>query len=72
MKKMNMKDFWKSLETAQKIQLRIDIAKKSGKSIDTVLQWMLGYRTPSKLEHEALIKYIKENFNIEIVEEEEK
>lgn len=67
-----MKDFWKSLETAQKIQLRIDIAKKSGKSIDTVLQWMLGYRTPSKLEHEALIKYIKENFNIEIVEEEEK
>ncbi len=72
MRKMNMKDFWKSLDTAQKVQLRIDVAKKSGKSIDTVLQWMLGYRSPSKLEKEALLKYIKDNFDVEIVEEGEK
>ena len=69
MQKQTLKQFWKSIDTAKKDKLRIDMAGKCGKSIDTVQAWMLGYRKPSRLEAEALCKYIKTNFEVEIEEE---
>ena len=69
MQKQTLKQFWKSIDTAKKDKLRIDMAGKCGKSIDTVQAWMLGYRKPSRLEAEALHDYIKDNFQVEIIEE---
>lgn len=69
MEKMTLKQFWKSIDTTQKDKLRIAMAEKCGKSIDTVQAWMLGYRKPSRLEEEALHQYLKDNFQVEIIEE---
>ncbi len=69
MQKQTLKQFWKSIDSAKKDKLRIDMAEKCGKSIDTVQAWMLGYRKPSRLEFEALCKYIKTNFEVEIEED---
>ncbi len=69
MEKITLKQFWKSIDTTQKDKLRIAMAEKTGKSIDTVQAWMLGYRKPSRLEAEALHAYIKDNFQVEIIEE---
>lgn len=69
MQKITLKQFWKSIDTTQKEKLRIAMAEKCGKSIDTVQAWMLGYRKPSRLEAEALHAYIKDNFQVEIIEE---
>lgn len=69
MQKMTLNGFWKSIDTAKKDRLRIDIGAKCGKSIDTVQAWMLDYRKPSRLEAEALYDYIKTNFQVEIIEE---
>jgi len=69
MQKMTLKQFWKSIDTTQKDKLRISMAEKTGKSIDTVQAWMLGYRKPSRLEAEALHDYLKDNFQVEIIEE---
>ncbi len=66
MKKMTMKEFWNSLETNEKGKLRVAVAEKCGKSIDTVQAWILGYREPSKLEKEALYSYIKDKHKVEI------
>ena len=68
MKKMTMREFWNSLDTSKKSQLRTTVGEKCGKSIDTVLAWILGYREPSKLEKEALLDYIKSNHKVEITE----
>ena len=68
MQKMTLKQFWKSIGTAQKGKLRIAMAEKCGKSIDTVQAWILGYRKPSRLEAEALHDYLKDNFQVEITE----
>ncbi len=68
MEKMTLKQFWKSIDTTQKDKLRIAMAEKCGKSIDTVQAWMLDYRKPSRLEAEALHAYIKDNFQVEITE----
>lgn len=68
MEKITLKQFWKSIDTTQKEKLRIAMAEKCGKSIDTVQAWMLGYRKPSRLEAEALHAYIKDNFQVEIIE----
>lgn len=70
MQKQTLKQFWKSLLTEEKDKLRIDMAQKCGKSIDTIQAWMLDYRKPSRLEAEALHAYIKTNFQVEIIEEE--
>lgn len=69
MEKITLKQFWKSIDTTQKDKLRIAMAEKTGKSIDTVQAWMLEYRKPSRLEAEALHAYIKDNFQVEIIEE---
>ena len=69
MQKMTLRQFWKSIDTSQKDKLRISMAGKTGKSVDTVQAWMLDYRKPSRLEAEALHAYIKENFKVEIIEE---
>ena len=69
MQKLTLKEFWKSIDTAKKDKLRIEMAEKCGKSIDTVQAWMLGYRKPSRLETEALCEYIKTNFEVEIEED---
>ena len=69
MEKMTLRQFWKSIGTSQKDMIRISMAEKTGKSIDTVQAWMLGYRKPSLLEVEALHAYIKDNFQVEITEE---
>ena len=68
MQKMTLRQFWKSIDTSQKDELRISMAGKTGKSVDTVQAWMLDYRKPSRLEAEALHAYIKENFKVEIIE----
>jgi hypothetical protein len=69
MQKMTLKQFWKSIGTPEKDKLRISMAEKTGKSTDTIKAWMLDYRKPSRLETEALHAYIKDNFNVEIIEE---
>lgn len=66
---MTLTQFWESLDTAKKDQLRIAMSEKCGKSIDTIKAWMRGYRKPSRLESEALCEYIRVNFNVEIAEE---
>lgn len=69
MEKMTLRQFWKSIGTSQKDKIRISMAEKTGKSIDTVQAWMLDYRKPSRLEAEALYAYLKDNFQVEIIEE---
>lgn len=69
MQKLTLKQFWKSIDTSQKDKLRIAVGEKCGKSVDTVQAWMLDYRKPSRLEAEALHAYIKDNFQVEIIEE---
>ena len=66
---MTLTQFWESIDTAKKDQLRIAMSEKCGKSIDTVKAWMRGYRKPSRLESEALLEYIRVNFDIEIEED---
>lgn len=68
MEKMTLKQFWMSIDTTQKGKMRIAMAEKCGKSLDTVQAWMLGYRKPSRLEEEVLHQYIKDNFNVAIIE----
>lgn len=70
MQTTTLKQLWKSLTPDQRDTLRADVGRKCGKSIDTVYAWMIEYRAPSKLEKEALLAYIKENYNVEIVEAE--
>ena len=69
MQKKTLKELWKSISTTEKDTLRIKVASECGKSIDTVQAWMLDYRKPSRLEAEALHAYIKDNFQVEIIEE---
>lgn len=69
MEKMTLRQFWKSIGTSQKDKIRISMAEKTGKSIDTVQAWMLDYRKPSLLEVKALHAFIKDNFQVEIIEE---
>lgn len=64
---MTIKEFWNSLDTNEKGKLRVAVAEKCGKSIDTVQAWILGYREPSKLEKEALHSYIKDKHKVEII-----
>ena len=61
--------FQRLLCERQKDKLRIAVGEKCGKSVDTVQAWMLDYRKPSRLEAEALHAYIKDNFQVEIIEE---
>lgn len=69
MQKATMKEFWSSLDTTEKSKLRVAVAEQCGKSIDTVLAWILGYREPSKLEKEALLEYIRKTHKFEIIVE---
>lgn len=69
MQKATMKEFWSSIDTTEKSKLRVAVAEQCGKSIDTVLAWILGYREPSKLEKEALLEYIRKTHKVEIIVE---
>lgn len=69
MERMTLKQFWKSIDTDNKNMVRFELSNTCGKSIDTIQAWMLGYRKPSKLELEALKNYIRDNYQVEIIEE---
>lgn len=69
MEKMTLNEFWRSIDTEKKDRLRIVMSEKCGKSTDTIKAWMLDYRKPSRLEAEALRAYLKDNFQVEIIEE---
>lgn len=70
MRTLTLKQLWKSLDIKQRDELRAAVSKKCGKSFDTVYAWMIEYRVPPKLDKEVLIDYIKENYNVEIIETE--
>lgn len=67
MEKMELRAFWESCATSAKNTVLISVAERCGKSIQTVQAWILGSRNPSRLDHEALCAFIRENFNVEIV-----
>lgn len=69
MKRMNLNDFWKSRDKASTNTILIEIADICGKSIQTIQAWMLGYRKPNKLEATAISNYLKEKYQVEIIEE---
>ena len=69
MKKRKLREFWESRDKALTNKILSDLAEICGKSIQTIQAWMLGYRKPDKLESAALAGYIKDNFQVEIIEE---
>lgn len=69
MKRMNLIDFWKSRDKASTNTILIEIADICGKSIQTIQAWMLGYRKPDKLQAAAVSNYLKEKYQVEIIEE---
>lgn len=69
MKKMKLREFWDSRDRSKTNKILTEIAEICGKSIQTIQSWMLGYRKPDKLESEAMITYIRDNFQVEIIEE---
>lgn len=69
MKKMKLREFWDSRDKALTNKILSDAAEICGKSIQTIQAWMLGYRNPDKLERKALTDYLRETFQVEIIEE---
>lgn len=69
MEKMKLKEFWQSTDGCGKIFILTKAAEKCQVSIDTVKAWMLGYRSPKRLNRETIFNLIKDNFNVEIIEE---
>lgn len=69
MEKMKLKEFWLTRNGREKTFILTKAAEKCQVSIDTVKAWMLGYRSPKGLNRDALLGFIKENFNVEIIEE---
>lgn len=69
MKKMKLREFWASRDKASSTKILTDLAEICGKSIQTIQAWMLDYRKPDKLETAAVVSYLKENYQVEIVED---
>ena len=69
MKKMKLREFWDSRDKASTNKILSEVAEICGKSIQTIQAWMLGYRNPDKLERKALTDYLRETFQVEIIEE---
>ena len=67
MKKMKIKEFWMALGRADRNKLLFEVSQICQISIQTVQAWMLKYRTPKGLNKDALSKYIRENYNTEII-----
>lgn len=56
------------LGSADRNKLLFEVSQICQNSIQTVQAWMLEYRTPKGLDKDALSKYIRENYNTEIIE----
>ena len=69
MKKMKPREFWESLPVTDRNRILIEMAAKCQNSIQTIRSWMLEYRKPKGLDREALLGYLKDNFQVEIIEE---
>lgn len=69
MEKMNLREFWGKLNARVRSKFLSEVSAKCQVSIDTVKAWMLGYRSPKGLNRDALLNFIKDNFNVEIIEE---
>lgn len=68
MKKVKLREFWESQEVAVKNKILLEVADKCHNSFQTVRAWMLEYRKPQGLYREVLFEYLKENFQVEIIE----
>jgi len=69
MEKMNLRAFWESQPVATRNKILLEVADKCHNSIQTVRAWMLEYRKPQGLYRDALAEYLRENFQVEIIEE---
>ena len=69
-KKMRLREFWESQEVAVRNKILIEMAEKCQNSIQTIRSWMLEYRNPKGLYKEVLFAYLKDNFKVEIMEDE--
>lgn len=68
MEKMTLREFWQTRNGREKTFILLNAAGECYVSIDTVKAWMLGYRNPKGLNRDALLGFIKKNFNVEIIE----
>ena len=69
MEKMKLREFWDASDTARKNKILMEVSEKCQNSVQTVLAWMLGTRNPKGLNREALFSYIRDNYQIVIIEE---
>lgn len=69
MKKMKLREFWKTQKTPTKNKILIEMSEKCKNSIETIRSWMLETRSPKGLYREVLFTYLKDNFQVEIIEE---
>lgn len=69
LKKVKLREFWESQEVAVRNKILIEMAEKCHNSIQTIRAWMLEYRNPKGLYKEVLFAYLKDNFQVEIIEE---
>lgn len=69
MEKMKLREFWEACGTGRRNRILIEVSEICKNSINTVRAWMLGYRSPKGLDREALLSYLKDNFQVEIIEE---
>ena len=69
MKKMKLREFWNDCPTGRKNRILLEVSEKCKNSIETVRSWMLETRSPKGLYREVLITYLKDNFQVEIIEE---
>ena len=53
---------------ANRNKILLELADKCHNSIQTVRAWMLEYRKPQGLYHDALVEYLKDNFQVEIID----
>ena len=69
MEKITLREFWGKLNARVRSKFLSEVSAKCQVSIDTVKAWMLGYRKPTGLKRDALLNFIKDIFNVEIIEE---
>lgn len=69
MKKMRLRDFWDNCTTGRKNKILREVSEKCQNSTETVRTWMLGTRNPKGLNRTALFSYIRDNFDVEIIDE---
>ena len=69
MQKKSLKEFWKEADTATRNKILLEVSEMCKNSIETVRSWMLQTRSPKGLYHDVLFTYLKDNFQVEIIEE---